>query len=278
MASKYGPFKTKKEMLDRFRAQLEVANKYIATINTGDYEAKLIDIKMPNSYKEAQKIVDELLKINSKNFIVKDGEIIKIKNPSNLLIISKKMEVKIGPKTYSWKTEDFSAKEFSELLKAQEEVNKIRKTMRLSNISGINFKEGTDFKTALQIIKNKGEQTYILDRISGYKSGILKSLNKAYKIMGREFTDYDKERIDELIKKITNTSPINVWNKLINAIENIGETKLFEIYGSNQVDFRDTGLMLELFKQFNIPYTLLDENGKIINEYGKINLQGVNWG
>lgn len=268
MAGRWGAL-GKKKTLELLKKQYDIANEFIATTRVGGYrlDLNLPDINTIKSFKQARDLGLEIASINPNRFkLDNNGRIKEIDVKTDLLNITRitSYRTKTGKILY-YDNATFSAKEFSELLKQQQFTNKNRERLGLSTFSDIKFKKGTSYIEAMHSIAKSGNNEGLVNRIQGDVTGVITSLENAILKSDNLYRGIDKIYAQKLIDKIYELGTIDSYNRIRMAMDELGQNKFYDIYGSNQYMLRDTGLMDTMIKMFGIIITK-DDLKKYLDE------------
>lgn len=150
---------------------------------------------------------------------------------------------------------EFTAKEYKELLDLQRATNKVREEYGLKIYKDLNFKRGTDFETAKDIILKAGDTNRLINNLNSFIDGVITNLDKAIEEADVLYNNVDvviANQLKDAIEKSRNIDLRGTYEKLNTAIDKIGTSKFNEFFSSDQEAIRDTGIMQSLIDAFGL--------------------------
>lgn len=253
MNKRWGQF-TKKQVIDAYNLELNMANVRLVTLNRQlvGYKLGVIQPPEPTSLKMALEIASEIKKISKVNIKIKDGKIVDIDNPSKYLRVQEILEKKIKGRKFKKEYKIFTAEEASSILKEQIRVNKKRKRNQLPPISGLRFDKEKRYQDIKKEVKFKGSDIGIGTEKDRLVKGIITSLNSAYQklvdtgdTMGDEFI-FIKELINEI-----NSDP-NAYSKLRPIVAGLNNKDFIFMYSSDAIVFNPSPELYKIMDAYNI--------------------------
>lgn len=247
---------TKKQELNNKIKQLRLT---ISNIKI-DYKTKYkVSLDVPDitnldsRTKKFKEIYNDLMNVDLSQYKV-DTKTGFLKSVGNSKYIKITRIVNNNLKTKTLKAE-FTAQEYKELLRLQDIANQIRSEYGLKGFYDINFKRGTDFKKARQIILDFGNTTNIINNLNSFIDGLISNLDKAIDKADTMYNSIDvviAEQLKDAIIKSRNIDLRETYKMINNAIDKIGTAKFNEFFSSDQEAIRDTGIMQSLIDSFGL--------------------------
>lgn len=256
------PNASRRDVIASYNAEIRKAKERLESLGVPALKLNLPNT-LPTSGKQALNRVLEIKKINQENIEVKQPEngifkteniLINIKEPSKYLFYQDKLKKKIKGKKFEIEFKLFTSKEVKNILEEQKEVNKKRKKIGLSNISGLRFKKEKTYKEVIKDIQFKGSSVGIGQEMKRFVDNFIVSLKRSIDdaIFYNIYNQDTMEEVKELLKEIEKRSLIENFNRLWKIYKKSNDKELFNMFASNQTLFGETDLIDMLAQEYNI--------------------------
>ena len=250
---------TRERAMSAYYMEIELAQQRLKSIGLDD-----LYIKMPRTAPQNPEAlvrrVRELRKIDPSKIKTKDVDgILKfagtIGSPSEYLKVQERVKSKVLKGHTFILSQSFSARTANEIIKLQDEVNKVRIKNDLPPIGNLRFSKRT-VDEIKEIVKNKGSVRGMNEEKERFVNNIIQSLTTAFSdvVLFGSLTETSQYELSDLIQKMYSTdldTNYKILKKIYNKTKS-GNKELYNIFSSEQTILYRSDLLEYLIAGYGV--------------------------